>query len=365
MPPAGLEGRQVSAPKNLGFGGFLVGLGAGWLAFRELEVTGNVFAWIMIIGGSAVVASSLLNRWNRRWRLGGLVGGAVGGLVLALFITSNFVLFGVSSSDYNGSYWAEETMDFSGSLTAGSVLLDVDNFNGPIKVTTWERNEYSISVLVKAKGSTVAEAERNLDRFEPDLDESVLGGRFRLVFRHNVAPTRTSLYSVQVEAILPENAVIDLHLDSSNGGIHLGDIEGGTLELDTSNGGIVFDDVRARVIEASTSNGAVAGRVEAPDTTIRTSNGAINLDLPCTETGRYVLRTNNGFVGLEVSHSSDVGYDLDLSTSNAGIDLDLPDLDYSEDQKTSKEARTRDFGSKALKITINASTSNGAMVVDY
>jgi hypothetical protein len=364
MPPTGVEGRQVSTPKNLGFGGFLVGLGAGWLAFRELEVTGNVFAWIMIIGGCAVVASSLLNRWNGRWRLGRLVGGAVGGLIFALFITSGFVLFGVSSSDYNGSYRAEETRDFSGSVTAGSILLDINNFNGPIKVTTWARNEYSISVLVKAKGSTVAEAERNLNSYDPDLEESVLGGRLRLVYRHNVAPTRTSLYSVQVEAILPEDAVIDLDLDSSNGGIHLGGIEGGTLELDTSNGGVVFDDVWARVIEASTSNSAVTGTVEAPDTTIRTSNGAINLNLPCTETGRYVLRTSNGFVGLEVSQSNDVGFDLALSTSNARIDLNLPDLEYSEDQRASKEARTRDFGSKAVKITIDASTSNGAMEVD-
>lgn len=354
----------MSGPRSLGLGGFLVGLGAGWVVFRELDITTNIYAWIMILAGSAFVASSLLSRWNRRWRIGGLVGGALGGLILALLVTSGFVLIGVNDSSYSGSYRAQDTREFNGVLTADSVLLDVNSFNGPIKVSTWDKSEYDIVVLIRAKGNTVTEAEENLERFGLDLDESVVGGKVKLVLRHNVASTLTSRYSVQVEAHLPARATVDLDLDSSNGGIHLADVAGGTINLRTSNGMLEFDDLTASKIDAVTSNGRVEGELEAPDASVSTSNGGIDLVLPCTVTGRYVLRTSNGHVHLRVSGSTSVGYDLDLLTSNGSIDIDLSNLEYSLNQRTSKEARTRGFTEKTVKITIVASTSNGGMDID-
>ncbi len=362
--PSGLEGRQVSGERGLGFGGFLVGLGAGWVFFRELDMTSNVFAWTLILAGSAVVASSLLSRLDRRWRMGGLVGGVVGGLVIALFATSGPVLIGVSGVGYSGGYRAEDAREFSGALTSGRVLLDVESFNGPITVSTWDKSEYSISVLVRAKGNTDAEAEANLEKLVLDFDESLMDGRAKLVLRYNVPPTWTSRYSLNVEAYLPAEATIDLDLDSSNGGISIKGIDGGTIKLQTSNGMIEFYDVTGSRIDAVTSNGRVEGRLEAPDTSVSTSNGGVELRLPCTVTGRYVLRTSNAQVHLRVSPSSGVGYDLDLSTSNGGIDIDLPNLEYGLNQRTSKEARTRGFEDKAVQITVVASTSNASMGVE-
>lgn len=315
----------MSDHKGLSFGGFLVGLGAGWMVFREIHFSGELFAWILIITGTAVVASSLLFSSRRKRHLGGLIGGLMVGTILSLMITSNFVLYGISSGGYSGSYRAQDTVTFTGALTADSVLLDVNSFNGPIEVSTWAKDEYSISALIKAKGTTDAEAEENLDRFEFDLDESVILGKKRLVLRHNVAGTLTSRYSVQIEVWLPADATIDLDLESSNGGIYLSDIEGGEINLDTSNGGFEFDNVEARNVDATTSNGPVQ---------------------------------------LEVSSSTSVGYELDLSTSNGIVDIDLPNLDYTLNTRTRKEAHTYGLAGKSVRITIDASTSNGSMRVD-
>ncbi len=54
----------------------------------------------------------------------------------------------------------------------------------------------------------------------------------------------------------------------------------------------------------------------------------------------------------------------DLSTSNGVIDLGLPNLDYSRDTRTSKEAQTVGFSSKPVQVIIDASTSNASMDVD-
>ncbi len=65
----------MSGRGGLGFGGFLVGLGTGWMVFQEIHVSGELFAWIMIIAGAGVVASSLLFSSRRNRHFGGLIRG--------------------------------------------------------------------------------------------------------------------------------------------------------------------------------------------------------------------------------------------------------------------------------------------------
>ncbi len=352
----------MSSPRGLGFGAFLVGVGGGWLVFRNVQVSRNLFAWILILVGCTLVASSLFSRWRETRYLGSIVRGLAPGLILALLMTTGMGFTGGFRG--LGDYRASTTRTLDGPLTEDGVLLDVQIFNGPIEVSTWGRDEYQFNALIRAKGTTDAEAEENLDDFEFDLDETLVQGRRKLVLRHNVVGTRTSLYSVSLEVKLPADTVIDLDLRSSNGGISLAEFEGGDLDLRTSNGAITFDDVSASRIDVITSNGGIYGTLEAPDTSISTSNGKIDLRLPCTASGRYVLRTSNGAVDLRVSSRSDTGYDLDMSTSNGAIDLDLPDLAYSVNQRTLKRARTEGFTGKSVQVTIEADTSNAGIDVD-
>jgi hypothetical protein len=354
----------LSDSPALGFGGFLVGLGVGWVVFSTFELSGNMFAWLIIICGAAVVVSSLLSRGRYGRRTGGLVGGVIGGLVLSLFITTGFGFIDIFDGGSPGTYRAETTESFTGTMTADSVYLSVDNFNGPVSVSTWDRSEYSVELLIKAKGTTTSQAEKNLEDFVIDFDESMVQGQGRLILRYGIPATAYNKYSVQVEAFLPVDAVIDLELDSSNGAMSLKDLVGGEIQLDTSNGAFAFDNIYAESINAETSNGAISGDFEAPDTFISTSNGAIDLTLPCTVTGEYILRTSNGQVDLSLSSSSDVGYDIDASTSNGVVSIGLPNLDYSVNQRTSKEARTVGFQGKEIQITLDVSTSNGSVDID-
>jgi hypothetical protein len=353
----------MSDSPAMGFGGFLVGLGVGWYVFTTLEITGNLFAWLIILCGAAIVLSSLL-KWGQRDRgLGGIVGGVIGGLILSLFITTGFGFIDVFDGGSLGTYRAETTETFTNTMTAESVYLFVDNFNGPISVSTWDKKEYRIDLTIKAKGTTTSEAEKNLEKFDITFSDVVVAGQERLNLDYSIAPTEMRKYSVKVDVFLPADAVIDLDLESSNGGISLKDIVGGEIRLDTSNGAYTFENVYSDSINAETSNGAIKGNFESPDTFISTSNGEIDLILPCTVTGDYDLRTSNGAVDIKVSSSSVVGYDLDVSTSNGGISISLPNLDYSQDQRTSKEARTLGFMDKAVKITIKVSTSNGSVAI--
>lgn len=352
--------------KGLGFGGLLIGFGAGWIVFDAMRITSQFFGYFLLIAGALIVVSTLVSWKSPGFDIGGLTRGLMIGLLVSLIATSGTDPFirswGIDSNW--GDYRAQETRALTGDLAVDGAFLDIDSFNGPIAVSTWAEDEYSISILIKARGETDGDAEDNLDDIEFDLTETVLSGVMRLVLRHNVPSNKMSLYTLAVEVMLPADAEVSVDLDSSNGGIVLTDITGGDIDISTSNGALVFEDVTADEVDADTSNGAVRGTLEAPVTFIGTSNGGISLELPSTESGRYVLKTSNAGVDLRLSSSSSVGYDLDLSTSNGAIDLGLPNLDYSRDTRTSKEARTVGFSGKPVQVVIDASTSNASMDVD-
>ena len=353
---------------GLSFGAFLLSFGLGWIIFRAIEVPYNVFAWILIIAGAGVVVSALFSWGRPRLPISGMMGALAGGLILSLFLTSGFSFInditGIDWGGIGGPYRVERTRTFDGDVATNMVYFEVENRNGPIRVSTWDKSEYYVELTIKAKGSTDDEAERTIEDLDIDLVEQVSQGQLRLVLDSDIPSQVWRRLSIEVTVVLPANAEIDLDLESSNGGIYLSEILGDTVSIETSNGPFDLDGVYVESLTGSTSNGRIEGVIEAKDTSLSTSNGRIDLTIPCTVSGEYDLSTSNGDIELTVSPSQQVGYDLDLSTSNGNINLNLPDLDFSKDQRTSKEAQTTGFASRAVQITIEADTSNGSIDID-
>ena len=50
----------MSKVKGLGFGGLLLGFGAGWIVFDALQVTSQFFGYFLLFAGALIVASSLV-----------------------------------------------------------------------------------------------------------------------------------------------------------------------------------------------------------------------------------------------------------------------------------------------------------------
>jgi len=256
-------------------------------------------------------------------------------------------------------YKAEDTRSYSGIVAHDMVYAEVENFNGPIQIASWDNAEYQIDLKIEASGSSQENAEDNLDALIVNFDESVVKDQKRLILNYDVPVQVKSNISVEVNVILPFNTTIDLNLISSNGDIHLTNLEVGTLDVVTSNGRLVFENVYADSLIGETSNGRIEGDLEADEAVLSTSNGDIEFTIPCTISGEYDLSTSNGAIELAVSSSVQVGYDLDLATSNGNITINLSDLDYNQNENTKKVAKTDGFDDKATQITIEASTSNG------
>ena len=80
----------MSRSSGLGFGGFLLGLGVAWIILTTFEISGNLFSWLMILGGASIVASSLLSRNRSMRQANQLIGGIIGGFAVALVFSYAF-----------------------------------------------------------------------------------------------------------------------------------------------------------------------------------------------------------------------------------------------------------------------------------
>jgi hypothetical protein len=340
---------------QLGFGGLLVGAGLGWFLVEFVEVSFTALAWLVVAAGAAIVVSALISMRMPHVPVGSLVGAFFIGLLLVLFVGSGY--------GFEGRYRAQEAKTFEGNVNANAVVLVVANRNGQIRVSTWNAPEYRIELTIKAKGYTDIEAQAVIDNLEIGVSEQRVQNAFKIVLNYNFSVLLWNKLAIEVTARLPASAQISLDLESSNGGIYLTDIKGSSINIHTSNGPLVLNTVYATTIQGSSSNGAVIGEIEAESTVLTTSNGGIELTIPCNASGNYDLSTSNGHVDLTISSSSNVAYDLDLSTSNGEVTIDLSGLEYTENERTSKIARTTGFEDQAIQIEIQVRTSNGYVTI--
>ena len=278
-------------------------------------------------------------------------------------------------------YRVEEERTLTGPVETDKLLLEVESRNGKINVGTWDKPEYKIDLLIKAWGYTEEEADENLKALIVDFSETEVEGlkKLSLGFDH---PAHRVSYSVCVDATLPRGVETALNLKTSNGSINLAEIEGSNLDLQTSNGkilmenitaerldgktsngAVVLDAVHAQVLNIRTSNGKIKGELRSTDAYLKTSNGKIQLSLPCNEGGNYELLTSHGTIDLGVSDDPDNGYDLDLTTSMGRISVDLPELEYLRSKKHHVAVKTRGFEEKGRKIGVVAKTSMGRITV--
>jgi hypothetical protein len=134
----------MSRSSGLGFGGVLLGVGIGWVAINYLDVSFDVFPYLLILVGVGIVASSVLFKGQNRG-MGELAGGLIGGLFLAVIFSGVFGLTDLFpfGSDITGSgdlvTKTYEFQDFSAIDASHGFSLDVT-----------EGDEYSISVSVDA-----------------------------------------------------------------------------------------------------------------------------------------------------------------------------------------------------------------------
>ena len=232
-------------------------------------------------------------------------------------------------------YQAEETFHYQYPISAGGTL-ELENRDGPVEISGWDRNEVDIS------GTKYASTTERLKDIRVDVKATSGSVSIRTVRPDSLWERGSVRYIIRV----PRGVELT-RVETSNGPI---DVEGtdASAHLHTSNGPVRVTDVSGE-IEVETSNGPVRVANASGPAKLRTSNGPI--DLMEDSVHEVHARTSNGPITLRIP--SDAGAVLRAHTSNGSVHSDF-DI-RTGDPDSNDVAGTIGRGGPVLDL----STSNG------
>lgn len=215
--------------------------------------------------------------------------------------------------------------------SAGSLNIDAGK-NGGIKVKGESRSDVLLRACVQAWGIS-EEAAKGI---ASSIKINTAGGMVK------AEGPEANGWSVSYEARVPVNT--NLKLNAHNGGISISSVEG-NLEFETMNGGVslmnVAGDVRGRTINGGVNVSLSGNSWKGSGLDVSTTNGGVNLNVPET-----------------------FAANIEASTVNGGFKSDIPALNITtEDNKGGWANRTRQVntaingGGAPIKLT----TKNGGV----
>ncbi len=255
-----------------------------------------------------------------------------GGFALATLIACA----GCAESLGLGDIRLEDTLRFE--EDAGGIdAIDIEAFNGPIRVTGGDSDTIEIVATRVVRTSDRSRGEEYAERVTVDVSRDGATLKVRTV-RPSDEPGYIESVSMAYAVSAPRrmaalatsrNGAIDVtgldgavDAETRNGSVTLVDI-GGEAKARTSNGGITLDDV-ASVVEATTNNGGVSVRCEtvSAPARIESDNGGVELVVSGTLRAPVRMSTTNGKVTARVRILRD---DIEIDTSNGAIAITVED----------------------------------------
>jgi DUF4097 and DUF4098 domain-containing protein YvlB len=306
---------------------------------------------------------------NRTWTGAGFVAAA---LVLS------------SCDEFEGFERAKEEFHYSYALQPGG-RLDIENTNGSIDITGWDRNSIDVS------GTKFAPTNSELKEVQIRIDVSGSTASIRTdtpkEFRHGGFGAR---YSIRV----PRQIALG-RVQTTNGSFSIEDLEGGgrvkstngritmardkgDYDLQTTNGTIDFDECSG-VQRAETTNGGIHGRLKMGAIDARSTNGGIDVTIMKPQDDRPLrVTTTNGGISLALAEFH--GNPVSAGTTHGGLTLRLPagtnaqisarntfsgissDLPLSSTEEISKHGLKGQLGQGGPLIS--ASTTTGSIRIE-
>jgi len=174
----------------------------------------------------------------------------------------------------------------------GALTVDASP-NGGVSVEGWDRNEIYILARVSAQAETDGEARELASEVRVQMDGNSLDSEGPRTGRHES-------WSVSYRVSAPRR--MDLSLESTNGGISVTDVSG-NIQFETTNGGVHLTDV-AGDVQGHTTNGGLhvelAGSSwQGSGLDVSTTNGGVTLQVPDGYNGHLEAGTTNGGMSFD------------------------------------------------------------------
>lgn len=177
---------------------------------------------------------------------------------------------------------------------AASGAIGVDGRqNGGISVKGWDRGD----VLIRARIQTAGTTQNEADELAKQIRIETSGSK---VFADGPARRKDYQWDVSYEIFVPKRS--DLSLETHNGGISISEVRG-RIDFSALNGGVVLRKVGGTVHGSTTNGGLVieldGDRWDGEEMDVSTTNGGIIMNVPENYSAHLVTGTVNGGLNIE------------------------------------------------------------------
>ena len=247
------------------------------------------------------------------------------GAALGSFCALLLLALGAHASDRRGALTEEFHQTYP--ITSDG-RIELDNINGPVHISSWDRNE------VKVDAIKYADTKERLQeaRIEIDSGKEYVSIRTRYPDHDNHWNwgSHNNPASVEYTLTVPRNARLD-EIKLINGAL---DVTGMSGEVRASciNGQLQAHDLAGRA-KLSTINGRLDARfaqLSGQDVELSSVNGSLELIIPSDSNAEVEASTVSGGIdndfGLRVNHHRFVGHDLRGELGNGGTHIRLSDV---------------------------------------
>ena len=182
----------------------------------------------------------------------------------------------------------EQTLALSG----GAIGID-GRQNGGVSVKGWDQNQ----ILVRARVQTGAPTAQEAESLSRQIRIETGGAR---IFASGPESRRDYHWNVSYEVFVPRRA--DLSVETQNGGISIADVNG-KIDFTAVNGGVVLKKVGGAVRGSTTNGGLVielsGDRWDGETLDVSTTNGGVVMSVPENYSAHLQTGTVNGSVSVD------------------------------------------------------------------
>ena len=264
--------------------------------------------------------------------------------------------------DFTGPRFEFPT-EISGVFAGDQVPLRIFTGNGHVELKGWDEPGYKASILVKARGSSEAEARgRAADAYTVRATES--GFELEANRRYD-----WSELTVSVTLYLPKQKLYRLESRTGNGhilveGINLIDGSG-----TSGNGRITVRGAAADRLYLKSGNGSIEIDGDVADLEAGTGNGSVKVIPLGRRSESMQLKTGNGSVVVDTGRlSREVGLHVDAHTGMGSVNISRNNLVYERQERNVGHkhvvARTQGYETAERRVSIRARTGLGSIAVE-
>jgi hypothetical protein len=250
-----------------------------------------------------------------------------------------FVLaLGAHASDHRGAYTDEFHQTYA--LTPDG-RIELDNINGPVHISSWERNEVKVDAIKSADTKERLEEAK----IEVDAGKEYLSIRTRYPSHDQTWNwgSHNNPASVEYTLTVPRGARLD-EIKLINGSL---DVTGVTGEVRASciNGRLEAHNLAGRA-HLSTINGRLDARFDqlaGSPVELDSVNGSLEVTIPSDSKAEIDASTVSGGIdndfGLHVNHHRFVGHDLRGQLAGGGTRIELKNVNGRIEVRHAQDGR--------------------------